>query len=203
MGALNRLDLPERRTPATERWMTFVHNNRRIAGVDIHPHVNSALDDIPPFLDYILPRMRHDQTFLATEFSVVWAWKDHLSDQIDAGLAQQYGYPTGTLVWQVIGDAIETPFSRQKWIDFLTSNQWFWARRDSLRNAMRLFRDTGRLAVATYGFKQGPEMVANWGPDKTPWLLNSVYAKFTVEPQPDGRSGEGYWFNQFKTLTRS
>ena len=41
MGALNRLDDPERRTEATRRWVKFVHDTTEIEGVDIHPHVVS------------------------------------------------------------------------------------------------------------------------------------------------------------------
>src|SRR5699024_5783298 len=71
MGALNRLDLADRHTPAAERWMTFIRETPELEGVDIHPHVEYP-DAVQPFLDYLLPRMRADQTFLVTEFSLVW-----------------------------------------------------------------------------------------------------------------------------------
>src|SRR5690625_6524463 len=77
MGALTRLDLADRHTPAAERWMTFIRETPELEGVDIHPHVEHP-DAVQPFLDYILPRMRADQTFLVTEFSLVWHWKAHL-----------------------------------------------------------------------------------------------------------------------------
>jgi hypothetical protein len=101
MGALNRLDLPGRRTAATERWMTFARETPEIDGVDIHPHVPSP-DAVQPFLDYILPRLRSDQTFLVTEFSLVWYWQAHLSDQVSAQFADRYGFARTSLVWQVI-----------------------------------------------------------------------------------------------------
>lgn len=202
MGALNRLDLPDNRTPATERWMTFVRKTPEIQGVDIHPHL-PARENVQAFLDYILPRMRADQTFLVTEFSLVWYWKDHLRDPISEEFAQQYGFDPNTEVWQVIAAAIEEPFSERKWDDFLTSSPWFMAQADFLRHQMSLYRGTGRLAVATYGFKQDDLMVDNFGPEKTPWLLNSVYAKYTVRSRPDGTSGPGYWLDDFRALAGS
>ncbi|WP_433514832.1 hypothetical protein ACQP2T_03930 [Nonomuraea sp. CA-143628] len=198
MGALNRLDLPDRRTPAAERWMTFVRETPEIAGVDIHPHVPSQAA-AKPFLDYILPKMRPDQTFLVTEFSIVWYWQQHLKDPIPATFAQKYGFPADTLVWQVIKAAIDKPFTEQKWDDFLNSSPWFTSQKNFLRDQMKLYKGTGRLAVATYGFKQDDPMVTNFGPDKTPWLLNSVYASKIVRPRGE-LSGRGYWLESFRKL---
>ncbi|MEV1238488.1 hypothetical protein ACIBO2_44790 [Nonomuraea sp. NPDC050022] len=198
MGALNRLDLADRRTPAAERWMTFVRETPEIAGVDIHPHVPSQAA-AKPFLDYILPKMRPDQTFLVTEFSIVWYWQQHLKDPIPATFAKKYDFPADTLVWQVIKAAIDKPFTERKWDDFLNSSPWFTSQANFLRDQMKLYRGTGRLAVATYGFKQDDPMVTNFGPDKTPWLLNSVYASKIVRPRGE-LSGRGYWLESFRKL---
>ncbi|MEV4359459.1 hypothetical protein [Nonomuraea sp. NPDC049625] len=200
MGALNRLDLPDRRTPAAERWMTFVRQTPEIEGVDIHPHI-PAPENAQPFLDYILPRMRPDQTFLVTEFSLVWYWQQHLKDPVAATFAQKYGFPSGTLVWQVIKAAIDKPFSERKWDDFLAGSPWFTSQSGFLRDQMKLYRGTGRLAVATYAFKQDDLMVENFGPGKAPWLLNSVYAPYTVQPR-GALSGRGYWLDDFRALQR-
>lgn len=200
MRALNRLDLAERRTPATERWMTFVRETPEIEGVDIHPHVPDP-QLAQAFLDYILPRMRADQTFLVTEFSLVWYWKEHLEDTISPEFAQRYGFAPDTLVWQVIRAAIEEPFSEREWTDFLYSSPWFVEHEHFLRDQMALYRGTGRLAVATYGFKQDDLMVTDFGPDKTPWLLNSVYAAFTVRPRGDGTSAPTEpWLRDFRAV---
>lgn len=200
MGALNRLDLERNRTRSTDRWMEFVRTTPEIEGVDIHPHI-SSIEASKPFLDYILPRMRPDQTFLATEFSLVWWWDRHLRDPVPPAFAAKYGVPKTAQVWQVIDAALEQPFAKQHWDEFLAQSPWFESRKHYLRNQMKLFRDTGRLAVATYGFKQGSSMARNFGPEKTPWLLNSVYAPRTVRPQPNGLSGLNYgWIDDFKAL---
>lgn len=202
MGALNRLDLPDRQTPAAERWMTFVRATPEIDGVDIHPHVPSA-DAVQPFLDYILPRLRADQTFLVTEFSLVWYWQAHLQDGVPAEFADRYGFSRDSLVWQIILAATQTPFTQEQWNTFLSTSPWFESQRSFLRDQVQKFRATGRLAVATYLYRQGLPMVQNFAPDKPPWLLNSVFTPYTVRPWRNGTTGRGYpWIDDFRALQR-
>jgi len=200
LGALNRLDLPQNRTPTVERYLRFVRETPEIEGVDLHPHIadEAAVQD---FLDYTLPRLRPDQTFLVTEFSLVWYWQQHLIDRIPATFAQRYGYPADTQFWQVVGDAIEHPFPSCKWNDLLSESPWFESKKHFLRDELERFRATGRLAVATYGFRQIPSMTSGWSATKVPWLLNSVFATLTVQPRGDGMSAPGYaWIDDFRAL---
>jgi hypothetical protein len=200
MGALNRLDLKKNVTKSTDRWMEYVKATPELDGVDIHPHINT-IEASKPFLDYILPRMRTEQKFLVTEFSLVWWWKQNLTKPIPATYAEKYGVATNTQNWQVIKAALEQPFAKQRWDDFLSMSPWFESRKHYLRNQMKMFRDTGRLAVATYGFKQGSSMSNNFGPDKTPWLLNSVFAPRTIQANADGSAAANYaWIDDFKAL---
>jgi hypothetical protein len=201
MGALNRLNDPSMQTAATERWLEFVRETPEISGVDIHPHVRS-LQEAEAFLAYVLPRLRADQKFIATEFSLVWYWKQHLGDRVPQAFASRYGFAPNTLVWQAIAQAIAKPYPQAEWNDLLTASAWFAAERDYLTDQMAMFRRTGRLAVATYGFKQGGSMVKAFGRDSTPWLLNSVIASRTVQSQADGSLPTNpYWLPQFRKLT--
>ncbi|WP_202873700.1 hypothetical protein [Kribbella speibonae] len=200
MGALNRLDLPQNRTPAVERYLRFVRETPELEGVDLHPHVADEAA-IQKFLDYTLPRLRPGQTFLVTEFSLVWYWQQHLTDRIPAAFAQRYGYLPETQVWQVIGDAIKAPFPARKWNDLLSESPWFESKKHFLRDELDRFRATGRLAVATYGFRQIPSMTTGWSATKTPWLLNSVFAPLTVRPRDSAMSTPGYaWIDDFRAL---
>lgn len=202
MGALNRLDLRKRITPSTDRWLAFVKATPELAGVDIHPHIN-RIEDSKPFLDYILPRMRPDQTFLVTEFSLVWWWKTNMTKPVAPAFAEKYGLPKTAQNWQVVKAALEEPFAKPIWDEYLAKSPWFESRKHYLRNQMKIFRDTGRLAVATYGFKQGSSMSAHFGPDKSPWLLNSVFAPRTVKANPDGSAAANYaWIDDFKALQK-
>ncbi|HEU4962100.1 MAG TPA: hypothetical protein VFT56_17050 [Sphingomonas sp.] len=201
MGALNRLNNPAWRTAATDRWLAFVRETPEIAGVDIHPHIRS-LDESKAFLDYVLPRLRPDQKFIATEFSLVWYWRQHLDDLVPASFAARYDVPANTKIWQEIAEAIAKPVPQREWDDLLTASPWFSAQRNYLADQVAMFRRTGRLAVATYGFKQGGSMTRRFGPDSVPWLLNSVIASRTVRPAADGKAGTNpYWFDAFRILT--
>lgn len=200
MGALNNLEYEKWKTPATARWLEFARETKEIDGVDIHPHVHT-LKQAKAFIDYVLPRLRPDQTFLATEFSLVHHWKQHLGDRVPASFARTYHVAPKTLVWQEIAAAITKPVPQREWNDFLMASPWFATRCHYLARQMAMFRDTGRLAVATYGFKQGRSMTHHFDADSTPWLLNSVIAGRTVQPHADGTAGTNpCWFDDFRQL---
>ncbi|HEY1704815.1 MAG TPA: hypothetical protein VGG75_34380 [Trebonia sp.] len=201
MGALNHLDEPAWRTAATERWMSFVRATPELDGTDMHPHLSSpaAGED---YINYVVPRLRADQTFLATEFSLVLLFKAHLSDPASSQFTSRYGLPADTKVWQVLGDAFKSPFPQQKWNDFLTMSPWFASHSEFLHNQVTKFRATGRLAVACYGLSQGKSMAAHpFGPQSTPWILNSLFCPYTVQQQANGQPGETtVWVNEFRAL---
>lgn len=200
MGALNRLDLKRNINPSTERWMAYVKATPEIAGVNIHPHV-ADLEASEAFLDFILPRMRPEQKFLVTEFSLIWWWERNMKGTIPAAFADKYQAPRDAQNWQIIKAALESPFPKTQWDDFLRMSPWFENRKHYLRNQMELFRSTDRLAVATYGFKQGSSMATGFGPNKTPWLINSVFAPATVRRNADGSAQPNYaWIDDFRAL---
>ncbi|WP_233627877.1 MULTISPECIES: hypothetical protein [unclassified Saccharopolyspora] len=202
MGALNRLDEPEWHTPATERWMTFVRETPAIEGVDIHPHVAKP-ENVQKYLDYVLPKLRPDQKFLATEFSLVLFWEDQMEQPVSGKFAKQYGFPADTKVWQVVDAAIDKRFPQQQWNDFLSMSPWYENHKHFLRNQVQRFRDTGKLALATYGIAQDDAMVTNWDKNSKPWLFNSLFASKTVQPGPDGLPGRSYgWIEDFRALQR-
>ncbi|TDD79653.1 hypothetical protein E1293_22725 [Actinomadura darangshiensis] len=202
MGALNHLDDPRQRTGSTERWMAFTRGTREIEGVDIHPHVVS-IEAGRKYLDYVLPRLRDDQKFLATEFSLMPYWRQHMRDGIPAEFARRHAMDPDMPVWELLRNSIRNPLPQATWNEFLALSPWFETRKHYLRNQVQEFRDTGRLAVATYGVLQAQAMVRDFGPGKPPWLLNSLYASRTVQPQSDGTPGRSYsWFDDFRALQR-
>lgn len=203
MGALNHLDRPKWRTPATERWMSFVERTPELSGVDIHPHLSERGAD-QQYLDYVLPKMRSDQTFLATEFSLVLLYREHLEDAVAPKFAAQHEVQRGTPVWKVLKQAIDHPFTQQKWDDFLSANSWFSDNADYVHEQMGTFRETGKLAVATYGVGQDAAMVRDFGPKSTPWLLNSLFCPQTVQRGDDGLPGRNRaWTDSFRDLQGS
>ncbi|KAA9157976.1 hypothetical protein FPZ12_023865 [Amycolatopsis acidicola] len=203
MGALNHLDQADWRTGATDRWMTFVRDTQALDGTDLHPHLPDVAAG-QAYLDYVVPRLRAGQKFLATEFSLVLFWKKHLKDPVAPAFAKKYGVATGTPVWQVIKSAIANPFPQEKWTDFLSMSHWFSANQTFLADQVKKFRDTGRLAVAAYGIAQDTPMIDGFGPDSPPWLLNSLFCPYTVQAAADGLPGQTTpWVDQFRALQQA
>ncbi|SEO67843.1 hypothetical protein [Amycolatopsis saalfeldensis] len=200
MGALNHLDEPAWRVAATERWLTHVRTTPELAGTDIHPHLADPGGGAA-YLDYVLPKLGPDKKFLATEFSLVLFWKKHLTGRVSAEYASKYHVAPGTQVWQVIKDALAKPFPQDQWDDFLRTSPWFENNKNFLTEQTQKFRATGKLAFAGYGIGQDAAMSGGFGPDKTPWLLNSLFATHTVQPLPNGTAAPNYaWLPEFQAL---
>jgi hypothetical protein len=200
MGALTDLETSNGRNALTDRWLEFVRSNPSIAGTDCHPHVPS-LSDGQKYIDYIIPRLRPDQKFLATEFSLVKRYKQHLTDPVPARFAEQYHIPRGNQIWQVVRDSIQHPVPQTEWNDFLLACPWFANTRQFLSNLVGNFRKTGRCAVATYPLQQGTPMVQDFGPEKTPWVFTSMFCPHTVQKGAHGLPGQNVtWTNEFRSL---
>lgn len=201
MGALTALEHPQSSEIAQiNRWLDFVKNNPSVAGTDCHPHV-ASLPDGRKYLDYILPRIRPDQKFLATEFSLVKLWKRHLKDSISIEFADHYRMPRGTPVWQVVQDSIEHPFAQRKWNDLLLSSPWFAGNKGCMSDMVAAFRNTGRCAVAAYGITQDTGAAKDFGPNKTPWVFNSIFCPLTIQKGADGLPGQNVtWMDEFRAV---
>lgn len=198
LGALTGLNDPAGRTPQTDRWLEFVKNTPALTGTDCHPHVTSLAEG-QKYLDYIIPRIGPHQTFLATEFSLVKLYRNHMKDPVPAAFANRWHVPRTTPVWQILRGFIEQPVSQQKWMDFLTSCPWFAGNSTFLTDMVGRFRQTGRCAVAAYGIVQDEAMSVHFGPDAMPWILNSVFCPRTVKPRADGLPGRNtVWSRQFR-----
>ncbi|MBP0458644.1 hypothetical protein [Streptomyces montanisoli] len=197
MGALNRLEDPAFRNAQTKRWMTFAAGDAGIAGVDIHPHV-ASIGAARKYTDFVLPYLRADQKFLATEFSLIKLWKQHMHDPVAPSFARAHGTPAHTRVWQVIHEAANSPFTEGKWNDFLLSNTWFAHHKTFLTNEMARLRDTGKLAVAAYGITQGAP-IRDFDANSSPWVLNSVFCPYVCRQATDGLPGrDRTWATAFK-----
>ncbi|WNM33736.1 hypothetical protein RKE30_26830 [Streptomyces sp. Li-HN-5-11] len=203
MGALTGIDEARNQTPQTDRWVRFAARTAQLAGVDIHPHV-ASMANARKYVDYVLSRLRPDQRFLATEFSLVKLWKQHMKDPVDPGFATRCGMPSGTQVWQVLKDATRHRFGQEEWNDFLATASWLQAHRDFLTQQMAAFRATGRLAVAGYGISQDKGGASDFTADKTPWVLNSLFCPRTVRDGENGLPGENpVWLPEFRAAQHS
>ena len=214
-GALNRLDLPARRTPAVERMLAFTAARPDLDGVDLHPHTREP-GAHATMVRWALARLRPDQSFLATEFSMVWCWKAHMRDVVapipastlTSSASNETPHPDldltlnlhpGARVHEVLDAMIASPTTPQQWRAFLSAQPWYATHQHFLRDTVRLYRSTGRLAVATYPYSPMRDRAQPLGPDGVPWLLNGVYAPSTVRREPGGLRPEGWpWGQEFR-----
>lgn len=203
MGALNRLDQPIKRTRSIERFLSYIASQPELSGVDLHLHMPNA-EAHQKMLNYTLSFLRPDQTFLATEFSLIWHFKKHMADPINASFARKYDLPPETKVHQFLSLGIRNPFPIEIWEEFLKGEKWYTKCVGFLESTMNLYRSTGRLEVATYGFcpmrfrKRGVEI------GDTPWMLNGVFVGSMVQKKEDGgRYGNWPWMEEFIRVQQS
>jgi hypothetical protein len=203
MGALTSLESPPAgELPQINRWLDFAKNTPAIAGTDCHPHV-ASLSDGELYPNYILPRLRPDQKFLATEFSLVRLYGKHLKDPVSNSFASRYGIPRGTLVWQVGKSAIQHPFPQAEWNAFLTSSPWFENNKSFMSDIMGYFRGTNRCAVAGWGLFQDVGGAKSFGPTGLPWVFNTIFCPYTVTQGADGLPGRNVtWATEFRSLQK-
>ncbi|AGP59463.1 hypothetical protein [Streptomyces rapamycinicus] len=206
MGALNHLDDPEMISDATRDWIEFVNDTPQLEGLDIHPHVTSA-QAAQKYLDYVLRWLDDDKKFLVTEFSLVNHYEKQMTRNIPADFVDAYekdlDITRETKVWQLLKLAAEQRFTQQQWNDFLRMSPWFESGKHFMRDEVRKYRETGRLAVATYGVVQQKAMVTGIDKDKKPWMLNSLYVPLTVQHDEGGELPHNYTvFDDFTSLQR-
>jgi hypothetical protein len=203
MGALTSIATPQSHTAAVSEWLAFTKEHTEVQGTDIHPN-EATVNESKAYLDYVLPRLRDDQKFLATEFSLVLKWKKHLKDPAPGSLAGELGYSAGTPVWRAVEDMLSHPVDEDQWTRFLLASTWFHESRTYLQQQMEVFRNTGRLAVAAYGLGQNDGQVAQFGPNGTPWILNSLFANRTSRKSGNGLPGRNLtWTRAFQSLQRT
>ena len=200
MAGPNRLDIKSYQSPSTARWMDYVRATPEIEGVGLRMYLPN-LGASKAFLDYTLPRMRPEQKFVVPDFSLVWSWIPNLKTNIPPAFADKYQAPRNAQTWQIVRAALETPFSKAQWDEFLSQTKWIDSNKHYLQQQMKLFRDTGRLAVATYAFKQGKSLRTDFDATRQPWLLHTIYADRTAKRNPDGTAAFNYrWIDDFRAL---
>ncbi|KAJ5692912.1 hypothetical protein N7462_002335 [Penicillium macrosclerotiorum] len=202
MGALNRLDLPVKRTPAIERFLSFIASKPELDGVDLHMHMPNIAAH-KAMVNYALSKIRPDQTFLATEFSMIWHWKNHISDEASIYFCEKYGFSPGVKVYQVINAAFQTPMPYAQWEDFLRHEPWYMEYQNFMANTMNIYKATKKLHVATYALSPMRNRKRPLLAIDTPWMLNGLYSPSTVQLNQDGSRHLNFpWGEEFRKLQK-
>lgn len=180
-GAFNRLYDTYRGNETVLKMLEFVKEKPWMAGVDLHIH-HKNYSDITSMYSYANDRIRDDQKILVTEFSLVFYWQDHMSDNIPAEFAAKYGYADTMKVYEYIHFALNNRRPKAEWDDFLSMCSWFEERKHYLWNAYNLFSQYKSFNVATYSYEIS--WGTNFDANTVPWLLNSLIDAVTIEDDP-------------------
>lgn len=180
-------------------FIEMVDQKDGLVGLDVHIHTEDLTDGVA---DPTYPQSRRNleivrqftqKPLLVTEFSLVWRYKAHLSENLGAdetGLqfAAQYGYEPGMKVYDYLNFCRDNPRPQQEWSDFLNSRRWWEP--DYLAHMHQLFTEFN-VTYAAYRFWY----VGRWTvtPDSNPWNLNAMLHVF-AEPFEDGRLAEAPHF---------
>ena len=200
MGSFNRLNDPAWRTPAVERMLKYIASKPELDGIDLHLHT-PALAGHRKALNYALPFLRPDQKFLSTEFSLIWHWYKNMKHPVSEYYCNKHNLPLNdTKVLDVINAAILNPMSYDQWEDFLRHEEWFMEKETFLKDAINLYRKTGRLEVATYCWSPMMDRKKPLEVGETPWMFYGVYCPPTVKrKEEDGTRYEAFlWAEQFR-----
>jgi hypothetical protein len=60
-------------------------------------------------LDYALARLRPAQTFLVTESSTVWHFRQHMAETVSREFCTKYGFPVKMKVHELLSAGIQSP----------------------------------------------------------------------------------------------
>src|SRR3546814_4942949 len=82
--------------------------------------------------------MRPEQTFIVTEFSLVGWWQQNLTRPVTPAFADKYQAPRNAQNWQIIKAALETPFPKEQWDDFLRMSPRSEEHTSELQSLMRI-----------------------------------------------------------------
>jgi hypothetical protein len=197
-GGFTRLDRPEMQdNVATRQMLQWISSDPHIAGADFHihePDMETSRQSIE-FMHRNVP----SKPLIVTEFSLVFAWKEHLADEIGSGaagkdFAKQYGVSPHLSVADFCNHSFENPVSEQEWHDFLKSQPWFDGH---YLDEIGALMSADGVTVATYAFTLNPVEDAgakpfHVAPDKAPWFLNDILIPgLAVSPDPT-RAPENY-----------
>ena len=196
-GGMTRLDKEATRNlPATRAMIEWINGDPRIAGADYHMHqpdmatTKMAME----FMHRSIP----SKPLMVTEMSLVWKWKEHLSDPVGDSTAgkefcRKYGLTSQTTVAQFLNAAFQRPVPEAEWQAFLASQEWFDAH--YLADMVSLMQGNG-VKIATYAltWNPKPQVPKPITPATAPWFLNQLLVPGMAFVPGGDRLPENYGF---------
>jgi hypothetical protein len=166
-----------------------------VAGIDLHIHHNNN-PEITTVLSFVNDKIRSDQKFIITEYSLMKWWRDNLSNDLTTQFLAAcnasttdniFPPPAGvTKVWQYIDYALKNPRKVEEWNAFHVNTPFLYDRKDYMCNSFKLFKANSKFWVATYAVRQSYPANTDFTATTDPWVLNSLFVGRTVELLPSG-----------------
>ena len=166
-----------------------------IAGIDLHIHHNNN-PEITNVLNFVNDKIRTNQKFIITEYSLMKWWRDNLSNDLTTAFLAScnasttdniFPPPAGiTKVWQYIDYALKNPRKVEEWNAFHVNTPFLYDRKDYMCNSFKLFKANSKFWVATYAVRQSYPANTDFTATTDPWVLNSLFVGRSVELLPSG-----------------
>jgi len=179
-GGFTRLDRAEMRNhPATRALLPWLATTPHVSHVNFHLHqVDLAqFESAVKFMRAQVP----SRPLVVTEFSLVWAYRPHMSDRLgidNAGqaFAKKYRRRPDQTVAHYLSAAAREPVTEDELHAFLASRSWFDPQ--SLEKCCRLMEQNG-VVLATYAYLQASSGLERAqspvGDTQPPWRLNPIF----------------------------
>jgi hypothetical protein len=179
-GGFTRLDRTEMQEhPATRAFLPWLATSPDLTHVNFHLH-EFDLAQFEAALAFIR-RTVPARPFVVTEFSLVWAYKQHLQDTLAAdaagrAFAEKFHRDPRQTVAEYLNAAALQPIPEAELHAFLASRTWFDPQ--SLEKCCRLMEQHG-VTLATYAYLQASSGLERAkspvGNAQPPWRLNAVF----------------------------
>ena len=199
-GGFTRLDTQAMETnTAALALLNWCEADARITGVDFHMHQ----ENLEQFQQTMVFLRQHVPTkpLIVTEFSLIWNYRKHLEDRLEAtpagaAFARKNHLGSGATVRQFINQSLRNPVPEETWTEFLRSQRWFDP--DYLERSCQLMEQHG-VVVATYAFSQHSSGGrTELGQHAVPWLLNAIFIPLVaVSANTNQTAVNRFWFDEY------
>jgi hypothetical protein len=195
---------------AREELLTFVNNESRISGVDLHMH-SSTLDQIDKAFEWLNDsnnRLVNGKEIIVTEFSPAPAFRADMDVELSAGFKTKWGaldpnIAATTRNGDYLDYAIKAPRSPDEFQEWISTLPFSAAVPHYVCDAWKRFRShDGRFRLAFQGATQGIRRPAgyNW---KWPWILNPILMPITQKPVNAQSSVRWNWYNDVQKILKN
>lgn len=171
--------------PAVQGLLQMAEDDDRIAGFDLHFHINS-FDEVDEGFQFARSIIK-SKPFLVTEFSLHRLYRNHIEEPLNAtaageDFAHQYGYDPSWKSYQWYTVVNSNQVSPEEFSAFFDSREWY--HENYLLTFREKFSEYG-VYLATYPLlQQSAPKVLN--PASPLWFINPVYMQVSLIPQENG-----------------